>query len=310
MLNHILVPLDNIQNGKIAIAHAAAFALAMNAQVTLLRVLEQQAVQASAQFVDPLNWQISKTEAEIELDQAVNRLETMGLQASKMLLESPTPQRLIQFATDNAVDLIVTVNQGMHSNPTIQEIMVNSQIPVLVIPAADDADDPETPIEYRRLLAPLDGSPRAECALPMATTLARAWDAMLILAHVVRLPEMPRRVALTAEEIELADRLTERNRAEAASYLEQLSTRVSNHVETRLLVNSSVAPTLHQLVVQENIDLTILSAHGYTGQSQRPYSSLVSDFIAYSSKPVLVVQDLPITVSVQTDVSPRESQGR
>jgi putative selenate reductase molybdopterin-binding subunit len=45
---------------------------------------------------------------------------------------------------------------------------------------------------------------------------------------------MPRHVPLTDEETELPDRITERNRLAAAQYLEQLQSRLSGAVETRL----------------------------------------------------------------------------
>jgi hypothetical protein len=37
-----------------------------------------------------------------------------------------------------------------------------------------------------------------------------------------------------------------------------------------------------------------LSAHGYSGNSQWPYGSIVNNFILYGKAPLLIVQDLPI----------------
>jgi hypothetical protein len=36
-----------------------------------------------------------------------------------------------------------------------------------------------------------------------------------------------------------------------------------------------------------------LSAHGYSGNDQWPYGSMVNNFILYSKVPLLIVQDLP-----------------
>jgi hypothetical protein len=44
---------------------------------------------------------------------------------------------------------------------------------------------------------------------------------------------------------------------------------------------------------QEHIDLVTLSAHGYTGNHQWPYGSMVNNFILYGKAPLLIVQDLP-----------------
>ncbi|MFH1524640.1 MAG: universal stress protein, partial [Chloroflexota bacterium] len=53
------------------------------------------------------------------------------------------------------------------------------------------------------------------------------------------------------------------------------------------------AAVLHELVEQENIDMVALSAHGYSGNKQWPYGSMVNNFILYSKVPLLIVQDLP-----------------
>jgi len=36
-----------------------------------------------------------------------------------------------------------------------------------------------------------------------------------------------------------------------------------------------------------------LSAHGYSGDHQWPYGSMVNNFIMYGKVPLLIVQDLP-----------------
>jgi nucleotide-binding universal stress UspA family protein len=115
----------------------------------------------------------------------------------------------------------------------------------------------------------------------------------LILAHVVRKPEMPRHAPLTPQESSLAEQIVERNRAEATLYLEQVASRLPGEIRTRLLINDNISLTIHRLADEEAVDLIVLSAHGYTGEPQWPYGSVTNSLIAYSTRPVLVVQDLP-----------------
>jgi nucleotide-binding universal stress UspA family protein len=103
---------------------------------------------------------------------------------------------------------------------------------------------------------------------------------------------MPRHAPPTQEDIELANQLTERNRLEAAEYLQQLQSRLSLDIQPRLLVSDNAAATLHELVEQENVDLVVLSAHGYSGGAKWPYGSVAVSFIAYGTTPLLIVQDL------------------
>jgi hypothetical protein len=39
--------------------------------------------------------------------------------------------------------------------------------------------------------------------------------------------------------------------------------------------------------------MVTLSAHGYSGNHQWPYGSMVNNFIIYGKVPLLIVQDLP-----------------
>jgi len=110
---------------------------------------------------------------------------------------------------------------------------------------------------------------------------------------VVRRPEMPRRTPPTDGDVELADRIVERNRAEAIQYLDQLRSRLSGDIQARVLVSDHIAATLHELVDQEKIDLVLLTAHGYSAQTRWPYGSVVSGFITYGTTSLLIVQDLP-----------------
>jgi nucleotide-binding universal stress UspA family protein len=168
-----------------------------------------------------------------------------------------------------------------------------------------------TDLRYQRLLVPLDGSQRAECVLPLATTLTRFHKSQLLLVHAVRRPEMPHRAPLTQEDINLANRIIERNRLEATRYLKQLQPRLDVDVRTHLLVCDHAAATLHDLVEQANVDLVVLSAHGYSGESKWPCGSMALNFIAYGTTPLLIVQDLSQdeVERTQAEMAAREYKG-
>jgi nucleotide-binding universal stress UspA family protein len=182
---------------------------------------------------------------------------------------------------------------GWNVSSVVQKIIFGVSTSIMVVRAQQPAWTEVTAMRYHRILLPLDGSQRAECVLSAASTLARSHEALVILCHVVRRPEMPRRTPPTDEDVELADRIVERNRAEAIQYLEQLRTQMSGDTQARVLVSEHSAATLHELVEQEKIDLVILSAHGYSALTRWPYGSMVSSFISYGSTPLLIVQDLP-----------------
>jgi len=104
---------------------------------------------------------------------------------------------------------------------------------------------------------------------------------------------MPRRAPLTDEEKKLVDELTSRNREKAEQYLNDVKERVSGETEILIRANDDTSATLHEMVEDHDVDLVILSAHGYSGEAQWPYGSIALNFIAYGTTPLLIVQDLP-----------------
>lgn len=149
-------------------------------------------------------------------------------------------------------------------------------------------------IAYRRLLVPLDGSPRAECVLPLATALARTFGAELILAHVVTKPQMIQRMPLSEDEKSLVNQVVERNRAEANRYFEQLQSRISPKPVTHVLEGDNVEYKLLELAEAESVDLVIMAAHGHTGHNSDAYGSLAARLIEHGSLPLYVHQDLDV----------------
>jgi nucleotide-binding universal stress UspA family protein len=299
MFNRILLPMDRSPLAECVLPHVVAVARAFESQVTLVHVMDPPQRANWRRAVDPLNWRIRKAEAESYLGDLVLRLQKAGLASEKQILEGPAAERIVEFSHKNAVPLIVLSSHGQSGlsgwnvSSVVQKIILRVRTSILIVRAYQPASIDVTGLRYHRLLVPMDGSQRAECVLPVAATLARAHEAEILLAHVVRRPDMPRRTPPTDEDVELADRLVERNRAEAIQYLDQLRSRLSGQVQARVLVGDHVPATLHELVDQEKLDLVLLTAHGYSGQTRWPYGSVVISFITYGTTPLLIVQDLP-----------------
>ena len=317
MFDHILVPLDGSSLAECVLPHAMAVARACGAQVTLLRVLERPQTTGPTRSVDPLDWHIRKAEARAYLDGLSARLQETGLRTESTLLEGQAAERIVEFVRSHDVSLIILSSHGQSGlsdwnvSSIVQKIILRAYVPVMIVRAYQPIAGDLTGLRYRHMLIPLDGSQRAECALPLATTLSRSHGSELLLVHVVCRPEMVCRAPPTQEDIELVNRLTERNRLEATRCLENLRSRLPLAVQTRVLVSDNTAATLHRLVKQENVDLVVLSAHGCSGRTEWPYGSLVVNFIAYGSTPLLIVQDLsPDEVEhTQAEMATREHKG-
>jgi nucleotide-binding universal stress UspA family protein len=299
MLNRILLPLDRSPLAECVLPHAVAVARVFESQVTPLHVLETAGASRWRRSVDPLNWQIRKVEAKTYLHDLTLRLRQAGLVAEPQILEGAAAEQVIDYTRNNAIQLTVLSSHGQSGlsnwgvSNVAHKIVLRVCTSIMVVRAHQPPSIDLTGLRYHRLLVPLDGSQRAESILPVAETLARAHQAQILLAHVVRRPDVPRRTPPTHEDVELVDRLVQRNRAEATQYLDELRSRLSGEVEMRLLVEDHVAATLHELVDQEKIDLVLLSSHGCAGHIRWPHGSVVSSFITYGTTPLLIMQDLP-----------------
>jgi nucleotide-binding universal stress UspA family protein len=317
MFEHILVPLDGSSLAECVLPHVVAVARAFGSRVTLLQVLERTRTPGLTRFVDPLGWYINEAESRAYLNKWITRLQQAGLRVESTLLEGQAAERIIEFARDTDVGLIILSSHGRSGlsgwnvSSIVLKIILRAYIPVMIVRAYQPATGDLTGLRYKELLVPLDCSQRAECALPLATTLAHFHESELLVVHVVSRPQMPRRTPAAQEDIELANRLVERNTQEATRYLEQLQPRLNTDVQTRLIVSDHATAALHDLVEQANVDLVVLSAHGYSGGTKWPYGSLVTNFIGYGTTPLLIVQDLSPEEVMRTkaEMSIRERKG-
>jgi nucleotide-binding universal stress UspA family protein len=299
MFEHLLIPLDGSPLAECVLPHGLAVARAQGARVTLLQVVEQAEPAGRTRAIDPLEWHYSEAEAGAYLQDVAERLRVAGFPSTQVLLQGDPAERVIEYAQAEHADLILLSSHGRSGlsgwnvSSVVQKILARAYLSILLVPAYCATAPEMTAQHYERILVPLDGSQRAECVLPVLGTLAAQHDSKVLLAHVVRRPELPRRAPPSREDQELADTLTERNRLEAGRYLEDLRSRLSLPTEIRLLVEDHVAVAMQQLAMDEKIDLVLLSAHGYSGGTRWPYGSLTTSFITYGNKPLLIVQDLP-----------------
>jgi nucleotide-binding universal stress UspA family protein len=263
-------------------------------------VVESPGARGRSGAVDPLEWHYRQAEARSYLEEIAKRLHEAGVHADEALLEGDPAERVIDHSQTSGADLIALSSHGRSGlsgwnvSSVVQKIMARARVSILLIPAYLPAGGELTSLRYRRILVPLDGSQRAECVIPVVTALAAKHGSQVVFIHVVRKPELPRRAPPTQEEQALADSLTEVNRREAGRYLEELRARLSfAAAEVRLLASENVTETLQQIALEDNIDLVVLSAHGYSGGTRWPYGSVASSFILHGTRPMRIVQDLP-----------------
>lgn len=135
---------------------------------------------------------------------------------------------------------------------------------------------------FQRILVPLDGSPRAERAIPVAVRIARASGGTVILVRAIDTiidfwtTDTPH-ARLTEGENYLADIRT-------AIDLEGVSTEIK-------LLSGSAAAVILRTAYSSQADLIVLCSHGYTGLTRWAMGSVAEKVAHHATVPLLVLKE-------------------
>ena len=149
---------------------------------------------------------------------------------------------------------------------------------------------------FQRILVPLDGSQRAEQAIPLAVRLARASGGSLLFLRIVppllmtgMAPYPP--VALTY--LQNLQSLEEQQWASAQAYLEK-SMEASEFAGLDMHAAVHVGPpasVILQVVQEQSIDLVVLCSHGFTGIKRWALGSVAQKVVRHSPVPVFLLRE-------------------
>jgi nucleotide-binding universal stress UspA family protein len=321
MINHILVPLDGSTLAECVLPHVIALAPVTNARVTLLHVMQPLENALGGGAVDPIEWHLQKQKSEKYLDQIVSQLKESGiLGVERLILEGRPADSVVEFASNNNVDLIVLSTHGQSGlsgwnvSSVVQKILLRSYKSTLLVRAFLSASAGMTKVRYKRLFIGMDCSPRSEFVLPFAISLAQHHRSQVILETVIEKPQPINRFPLTEEDTNLVNKFVERNYEAATRYLKQLVTQFSMKdlkLKAHVSIGDSAVTVLHDMAEESNADLVMLAAHGYTGERRWPYGSVTTSFLAYGNSSLMIMQDLPRSEihPTRAEMAVREGKG-
>lgn len=300
MIQRILVPVDGSPMSEQALGQATAMASAFDAEVLLLRVQEPEA--GTGGFSDSVSWRLHRAEASSSLEKLAERLREGGRRVATVLAEGRAAEEILKAARDRPADLVVLSTHGssghsrFHFGSTAQKVIAEAGVSVLIVRASEERGSGPAEARHEKIMVPFDGSQRAQWALGLSSSIARALGSELLLVHVVDTRELQGQAPATPEERELARRVADRDRRLATEYLGHMKQVLSGsgiEVRTRLLDSPNVAEALRQLAEDERVSLVVMSAHGSSGAAPWSYGSVADRLIAYGTTPLLVFQDLP-----------------
>ncbi|HLZ21394.1 MAG TPA: universal stress protein [Ktedonobacterales bacterium] len=145
---------------------------------------------------------------------------------------------------------------------------------------------------FSRILVPLDGSQRAESALPVAAKIARAANGSVVLVQSVNFPSQLNAGAAFAPALYTPE-LIEAQEAEATRYLQTISTSpvlTGIHTDVRVFTGTPAISILDSLA-SERADLIVMTSHGRTGLARWALGSVAQQLVRHAPVPVFVLRE-------------------
>jgi nucleotide-binding universal stress UspA family protein len=278
MFNRIVVPLDGSPFAEEALMPAQALARAFGAKLFIVRAQQLPALAGIGD--DALV--VDMDEADAYLHTMISKLQAEGFDAELLLYVASPGTGITRAAAFDHADLIVMTSHTRwrlpeHSPKSITlDVLAGSRTPIL----AWRAGDHELPRKDMPIVVPLDGTPFAEAALPMAKALAKAFDTYLVLVRAVEAPEEP----------------------SATEYLRTVAGEIEGegtiHVTTVARVGAPLS-VIDRVWREQGAALVVIASHGKQPEYKGFLGSVAAGILEEIEVPVLIAQPLEATLPLK-----------
>jgi nucleotide-binding universal stress UspA family protein len=158
---------------------------------------------------------------------------------------------------------------------------------------------------FQRILVPLDGSKRAERAIPVAARLARASVGSVVLLRAISTP-IEFWPSLAIAEARMAEAGFDADRANVEKYLADITRLPALHgvpTETEIRFGPP-APIILAVAHAFHTDLIVMCSHGYTGMTHWVLGSVAEKVSRHATIPVFVLRESgPIPADPHPDLT-------
>ena len=289
----ILCPVDFSESSQHALDHAAAIANWYEASLTLLYVFPV----LPAMDLPPLVLEDSdRDRLLVAMRKMVDRVPTRVRPEYLVQQADYIHDEIVAQASAIPADLLVL---GTHGRSGFQRLFLGSvtekvirkaTCPTLVVPPRAPEIATEGPVQFRRILCPVDFSESALNAVAYAINMAEEADARLTLLHVVELRHSSSQEPM-AFEVDTA-RMRERMVAEARRRLHELvpeQARAYCTVET-CVIEGAAHRVIVRYATEQRCDVVVMGVHGRGALDRMLFGSTTHQVIRAAACPVLIVR--------------------
>lgn len=305
MFTKLLVPLDGSPLAEQALGHAVAIARASKAAIDLLHVQTPFPFRGFAGAPwEAVHWGVARTyldsvAAEVAKDPSVA--------VTHETVRGEAISSICGRIADSRPDLVVMTSHGRTGlsrawmGSVADGVVRYSSVPVLVLRPMEEKRWPyASPRPFKRMLVPLDGSPWSSEILTTATALAKCSDALVVLLRIAepvpagepvgesRFDYVPPAANEVGAQLVIAEM-----RDELEKTAVRLREATGLAVESHVVAESRVAPTILEFARTQNADLIAMATHG-RGMSRFLMGCITDKLLRGSGLPMLLYRPLAV----------------
>jgi nucleotide-binding universal stress UspA family protein len=298
-IRSVLVPLDGSPFAEQALPWAIA--IAQKARARLRVALVHQVPypppldEASGRLYAQVELMLRKSQREYLRGVAARIKGEQSIQAATAMLGGPPAPALREYVRDLGVDLVVMTTHGRGGiqrawlGSVADQLVRSLEIPLLLIRPGEGA---VAAPRVEEILVPLDGSRRAEAALPAAVAMASLLGARLALVQavhplvIVTDPPMPFPRGFDEELMAL-------RRREAQDYVDGIAEQVTGMgvpASGAAVLGGSVFDTIQAAAHAPGTGMVALATHGRGGLRRLVLGSVADKLVRAGELPVLVIR--------------------
>jgi nucleotide-binding universal stress UspA family protein len=299
-IRSVLVPLDGSSFAEQALPWATAIAGKARARLRLVLVHQVPQPppldQASVRLYSQIELALRKVQRDYLRSIAARLKSQRPLQVATAMLEGGPAEGLGDYVREIGVDLVVMTTHGRGGlqrawlGSVADQLVRSLEIPLLLIRPMEDSAQAEPRVE--EILVPLDGSRKAEAALPPALAMASLLGARLELLQVVQPVDFAIDASVAVPR-SVDEELSALRRREGQDYLDGLAEWLSRSgvaATGAAVLGASVAQTIEALARNPAIGMIALATHGRGGLRRLVLGSVADKLVRGGHLPVLVIR--------------------
>ena len=308
MYSKVIVPLDSSEFSEQALPYAKLIAGHMSAPIELVEaydILPPAVHDRHTGYIVKLMLTEARSRSEKYLSGIRQRLEETGHPALVTTLRGAPAEAISAQASADANALVLMSTHGRGGiarwalGSVADKVLHTVSNPVLFVRASATAPVPST-VLVERIVAPLDGSARAELSLPHVAGMAAALGAGITLLRVTPTADYYRSHlggALLQPQVGTRwmspDDLADADSNQVRAYLSRVKNRLTADRPLEVTIHHQQNENVAQAIIDKashQPSLVVMSSHGQSGIRRLMLGSIADRVVRHSNGPVLVVR--------------------